>query len=103
MTPVVALDGVTSYLHLKDVTNTCICGTVQLLAGFPQCNGGKLEEAEYFKCVFLVNGVLHSKIDQLLSNTSLFVSQLYEDKSLSLSAHDMSYYQTVNYHSTIHC
>ena len=28
-----------------------VCDTVQLLAGFLQCNGGKLEEAEDFKCV----------------------------------------------------
>ena len=31
-----------------------VCDTAQLLAGFFQCNGGKLEEAEDFKCVFVV-------------------------------------------------
>ena len=38
-----------------------ICDIVQPLVGFLQCNGGKLEEAEYFKCVFSVNCVLESK------------------------------------------
>ena len=37
------------------------CDKVQLLAGFFQCNGGKLEEAEVFKCVFVVYCVLESK------------------------------------------
>ena len=43
------------YIHLN------LCDTVQLLAGFLQCNGGKLEEAEYFKCVFVVKCVFESK------------------------------------------
>ena len=34
------------------------CDTVQLLAGFPQCNGGKLEEAEDFIYIFVVYCVL---------------------------------------------
>ena len=38
-----------------------VCDTVQLLAGFPQFNGGKLEEVEYFKYVFVVYCVLESK------------------------------------------
>ena len=60
MTSVNALVGVTSFLHLKDVTNTRnrykkkVCDTVQLLAGILQCKGRKLEEAEDFKCVFVV-------------------------------------------------
>ena len=37
------------------------CDTVQLLAGFPQCNGEKLEEAEDFKCIFVVFCVLEKK------------------------------------------
>ena len=57
MTSIVALDSVTSFLHLKDVP----CDTVQVLAGFLQCNGGKLEEAEDFKCVFVDYCVLESK------------------------------------------
>ena len=43
----------------------------------------------------------------LLSNNSLFVGQLYEDKSLALHARDLILFttdlQTVNYYSTIHC
>ena len=42
-----------------------VCDTVQLLAGAIQCNGGKLEETEYFKCVFVVYCVLGIEIDQL--------------------------------------
>ena len=30
-----------------------VCGTVQLLTGFPQYNGRKLDEAVGFKCVFV--------------------------------------------------
>ena len=38
-----------------------IYDTAELLVGFLQCNGGKLEEAEDFKCVFAVYCVLESK------------------------------------------
>ena len=64
MTSILALGGVTSFLRLKDVTYSCkinVCDTGQLLTGFLQCNGGKLEEAEDFKCVFVVYCVLESK------------------------------------------
>ena len=62
MTSVMALYGVASFLRLKDVTNTCnICNTFQLFEGIIQCNGVKLEEAEDFKCVFVVYCVLESK------------------------------------------
>ena len=43
---------------------------------------------------------------ELLSNNSLFVGQLYEDKSLALRARDLIFFttdlETVNYYSTIH-
>ena len=42
-----------------------ICDTVKLLAGFPQCNGGKLEKAEDFKCVFSRLLCVRIEIDQL--------------------------------------
>ena len=46
-------------------------------------------------------------VHELLSNNSLFVGQLYEDKSLALQAHDLIFFttdlQTVNYYTTIHC
>ena len=44
---------------------------------------------------------------ELLSNNSLFVGQLYEDKSLVLCAHDLIFFttelQTVIFYSTMHC
>ena len=62
MTSFMTLDGVTSFLRLKNVTNTCkVCDVVKVLVGVLQCNGGKLEEAEDFKCVFVVYFVLESK------------------------------------------
>ena len=46
-------------------------------------------------------------VRELLSNNSLFVGQLYEDKSLALRARDLIVFttdlQTVSYYSTIHC
>ena len=46
-------------------------------------------------------------VRELLSNNSLFVGQLFEDKSLALRARDLIFFttdlQTVNYYSTIHC
>ena len=45
-----ALDGVKSFLRLKEVTNTCTRMRGSLtLAGILQCNGGKLDEIEDFK------------------------------------------------------
>ena len=46
-------------------------------------------------------------VRELLSNNSLFVGQLYEDKSLALRARDLIFFtndlQIVNYYSTIPC
>ena len=46
-------------------------------------------------------------VRELLCNNSLFVGQLYEDKSLALRASDLIFFttdlQTVNYYTTIHC
>ena len=46
-------------------------------------------------------------VRELLCNSSLFVGQLYEDKSLALRARDLIFFttdlQTVNYYTTIHC
>ena len=59
-----ALDGVTSFVRLKDVANaftrTCMRRSLTI-GGIIQCNGGKLEESEVFKCVFVVYCVLESK------------------------------------------
>ena len=58
MTSVVALDAVTSYLRLNDVTYSC-----KRMRHSPTIggNGGKFEEAEDFKCVLVVYCVLKSK------------------------------------------
>ena len=54
MTPVVALDGVTSFYACKTLhIHVNICDTVQLMAGFLQSNGRKLKEVQFFKCVFV--------------------------------------------------
>ena len=50
------------------------------IGGSFQCNGGKLEEAEDFKCVFVVYCVLELKY---ISSSAWIVGQLYEDKSLA--------------------
>ena len=46
-------------------------------------------------------------VRELLCNNSLFVGQLYEDKSLALRARELIFFttdlQTVNYYTTIHC
>ena len=46
-------------------------------------------------------------VRELLCNDSLFVGELYEDKSLARSARDLIFFttdlQTVNYNTTIHC
>ena len=55
MTSVMALDVQHRFKALKKLQiHVNVCDAVQLLTGFLQCNGGKLEEAEYFKCVFVV-------------------------------------------------
>ena len=62
MTSFMALDGVTSFLCLKNVTITCKGMRRSLkLAKVLLCNDGKLEEAEDFECVFVVYCVLESK------------------------------------------
>ena len=60
-----ALDRVTSFYAWNTLQiQVNVCDTVQLLAGILQCNGGKLEEAEAFKCVFVV-WCVRIEIDQL--------------------------------------
>ena len=55
-----ALDGLTLFLRVKDVTNTHKqMRRSQVLAGVLQCNDGKLEEAEDSKC-----GCVRIEIDQ---------------------------------------
>ena len=62
MTLVMLLDGVTSFRSFKDVkTHVNVCETVRRSVGFLQCNGGKLEEAEDFKSVFIIYCEFESK------------------------------------------
>ena len=46
-------------------------------------------------------------VRDLLTNNSLFVGQLYKDKSLALHARDLIFFitdlQTVNYYASNHC
>ena len=46
-------------------------------------------------------------ICELLSNNSLFVGQLYEDRLFALRARDLIFFttdlKTLNYYTTIHC
>ena len=60
MTSFMALDGKSSFLRLKTLkihVNECDV----VLTGVLRCNGGKLEEDEDFKCVFVAYCVLESK------------------------------------------
>ena len=51
MTSVIALDGETSFYACETLQiYVKVCDTVQVLARYLQCNCGKLEEAEDFKC-----------------------------------------------------
>ena len=62
LTSVMALDGVTLLLRLKDVTNTSKrMQHSQTIGEILQSNGKKLDEAEDFKCVFVVYCVLELK------------------------------------------
>ena len=63
MTSFMALDGLTSFLHLKNVLQKHVneCDVAKVLAEVLQCNGGKLEEAEDFESVLVVYCVLESK------------------------------------------
>ena len=55
MTSFMALEGVASFLRLKDVTITCKRMQSSLcIGGSSSVQGGKLEEAEDFECVFVV-------------------------------------------------
>ena len=62
MTSFMTLDGVTSFLRLKAFTNTCKRMRRSLrIGGSSSVQWRKMEEAEDFKCVFVVYFVLESK------------------------------------------
>ena len=64
----------------------------------------KLKTSNVFS-PFIVNR--SALVCELLDNNTLFVGQLYEDKSLALHACDLIFFttdlQTVNFYTTIHC
>ena len=114
MMSVMALDGVTLFWRLKDVTNTVHvnkCETVQLLHDFFSAMAEtwmKLKTSNVLSLFIACSNQNRSAlVRELVSNNSLFVSQLYEDKSLKLRARDLIFFTTdiqiVNYYSTIHC
>ena len=62
MTSFMALDGETSFLCLKDVTDTCKCMQHGLsIGGSSSVQRQKVEEAEDFKFVFIVYCAMRSK------------------------------------------
>ena len=62
MTSIMALDGVTSFLRLKDVTITCKRMRRSLsIGGSSSVQWRKVEKAEDFECVFVDYCVLESK------------------------------------------
>ena len=62
LTPGVVLDGVTLFLRLKDITNTCeSMRHSPTIGGNSSVQWRNLKEAEDFKCVFIVYCVLESK------------------------------------------
>ena len=68
----------------------------------------KLETSNVFSSFIVCkNRNRTAPVRELLSNISLFVGQLYDDKSLALRARDLIFFTTdlqiVNYYSTIHC
>ena len=65
-------------------------GNRPTIAGFLQCNVGKLEEAEDFKLL----SVPATLVIELLSNDLPFVGQLYADKSLARCARDLNFFTT---------
>ena len=68
----------------------------------------KLKSSNVFSLLILCSNRNRSAlVRESLSNNSLFVGGLYEDKSLALRARDLIFFttdlQTVNYYTTIHC
>ena len=68
----------------------------------------KLKTSNMFSSfIVCLNRNSSAQVRELLSTNSLFVGQLYEDKSLALRARDLIFFttdlKTVNYNSTIHC
>ena len=85
--------------------NVKVCETVQLFARFLQCNAGKLEKC-FSSFTACSNQNRSAQVCELLSDNSLFVGQLCDDKFFAPSTHDLIFttdLQTVIYCSTNHC
>ena len=94
MQSVMALDGVTSFWSLKDITNTCKRRqTVQLLQDSINAmaeSWKKLKTSNVFSSFIVCSNQNRSVlVCEMMSNNFLFVGQLYEDKSLTLQACDL--------------
>ena len=64
----------------------------------------KLKTSNVFlSFIVCLNRNRSAQVRELLSNNSLFVGQLYKDKSLARDLIFTTDLQTVNYYSTIHC
>ena len=68
----------------------------------------KLKTSNLFSSFIVsLNRNRSAPVRELLCNNSLFVGQLYEDKSLALRARDLIFFttdlQTVKNYTTIHC
>ena len=109
-----ALDGVTSFLRLKDVTNTRKRMRRSLSIGGSSSVqwrkvGKKLKASNAFSLFIFVRIEIYRSalVHKLLCNNSLFIGLLYEDKSLALRTRDLIFFttdlQTVNYYTAIHC
>ena len=80
-----SLDGVTSFLRLKDVTSTRKRKKAKYWGEFFSAmaeSWKKLNTSNVFSLFIVCNNRNRSAlVHELLSNDSLFVNQLYEDKS----------------------
>ena len=67
----------------------------------------KLKISNLFSSLIVSSSRNRSALVRELCNNSLFVGQLYEDKSLALRVRDLIFFttdlQTENYYTTIHC
>ena len=104
MTQVMALDGVASFLHLKDITNTSKrmwhSPTIGRSSSVQWRKVGRSWTDKDIICVssFIVceNRNRLALMRELLSYNSMFVGQLYEDKSLRLHACDLISLQLIS-------
>ena len=97
---------VTSFLPLKDVTNTCKHVTLsnywwELFNAMAESWKKPKTSNVFLSFIACWNRNRSALVRGLMSNNSLFVGQLFEDKSLELRAHDLIFVttdlQTVNY------